>query len=68
MRGKYQDWEGGQWPRLQGMQSGYWNDDYSCTFLCDTKITVDTFKHDTKNTENEVLNVSKIRVDYRGCI
>ena len=50
------------------MQSGYWNADYSCTFLCDTKITVDTFKHDTKNRVSEVLIVSKLRGDYREFI
>ena len=30
------------------------------SYLNDTKITVDIFEHDTKNTMNEVLNVSKI--------
>ena len=62
--------EGGQWPRLQGMQSGYWNADYSSTFLSDTKIMVDTFKYDTEHTVDEDLTVSKSgvhRIPGRGC-
>ena len=58
--------EGGQWPQLQGMQSGYWNADYSGTFLCDTKIMVATFKHDTEHTVDEAPTVSKSGVHYRG--
>ena len=57
-----QDWEGGQWPRLQCMPSGYIGMMITVvhSYLKDTKIKVDTFEHDTKNTVNEVLNVSKI--------
>ena len=52
------------------MQSGYWNADYSSTFLSDTKIMVDTFKYDTEHTVDEDLTVSKSgvhRIPGRGC-